>query len=311
MQDIQAREKGQGRARPWYRLQAKSNKTAELWIYDEISWWGVSAASLVDELREIDADQIDVHINSPGGDVFDGIAIYTALKEHPADIHVRIDALAASIASVIAMSGDRISITKPGSMMIHDAWGLAIGNAEDMRTMAAVLDTQSDIIATVYADRAGGTRDEWRTRMKDELWLDSKMALDLGLVDEIRGEEATEEGQAAAARWDLSIFNRAEPGGSPPPPAPDPEPKIGDSGLPDVEVTWDDLPDAAFVGLSACLTDAATDRFEYDPDLVREAIRERAENAPAEPKVESRVVTTARTHVSMEELATALWEGLQ
>jgi ATP-dependent protease ClpP protease subunit len=187
----------------WYRIQAKAGSdTTDVYIYDEIGYWGTTAQDFVKELQDVSTSKIDLHLNSPGGDVFDGIAIYTALKEHKATVNVRIDALAASIASVIAMSGDTRSITKPGTMMIHDGWGLAVGNAQDMREMADLLDQQSDIIANIYTDRAGGSRDQWRERMKAETWYNAEEAKAAGLVDEIRGDSKDTENS-----WDLSIFN--------------------------------------------------------------------------------------------------------
>lgn len=283
----------------WYRIvRNQASDEAELWIYDEISWWGVSAQDLVNELKDITENKIKVHLNSPGGDVFDAIAIYTALKEHKARVEMRIDALAASAATLIAMAGDHISITKPGSMMIHDAWGMAIGNAEDMRAMGEVLDSQSDIIAQTYADRAGGTRDEWRTRMKAESWFNSAEALEVGLVDEIRNDDAATEEEAAktAAQWDLSIFNYAGRDKAPDPPT---------------EPSWDDIPDEAFVGLGPVLQEVAEPPFDYDPDIVRTAITDRAENAPAPPRVEPRTVAEAPNHIDLEEFGQVLWEALQ
>jgi hypothetical protein len=100
---------------------------------------------------------------------------------------------------------------------------------------------------------------------------------------------------------------------SPPPPTPDPDPAWAPSPAfdPDVDVTWDDLPDAMFSGLSEVVHGAAEDPFEYDAEIMKEAIRERAFNAPAEPKVEPRVVTEAPATISLEELGTLLWEGLR
>jgi ATP-dependent protease ClpP protease subunit len=191
----------QGRT-DWYRIEAKAGSdTTEVYVYDEIGYWGVTAQDFVDELKGISTSKIELHLNTPGGEVFDGIAIYNALKEHSATVTTKIDALAASIGSVIAMAGDTIDIAKAGTMMIHDGHGIAIGNAKDMREMADLLDKVSDTIADIYANRAGGTRDEWRTAMKAETWYNAEEAVAAGLADEIRGD-----GSAPDNSWDLSIY---------------------------------------------------------------------------------------------------------
>src|SRR6266498_184276 len=140
----------------WYRISNKAEDTTLIDIYDEISWFGISAADFVKELRAVSTPKIELHINSPGGDVFDGVAIYNALRQHDAQVHVVIDSLAASAASFIAMAGDKITATATAMLMIHDAWGLVNGNAADMRDAADRLDKHSDNIASIYAARAGG-----------------------------------------------------------------------------------------------------------------------------------------------------------
>lgn len=190
--------------RDWYRITNRAG-LAEIAIYDEIGMLGVSAQDFVAELRGLKAERIDLHLNSPGGEVFEGFAIYNALREHPAQVHVQVDSLAASIASVIAMAGDRIEMAKTATMMIHDGMGLAVGNAADMRKTADLLDQMSDTIAGVYADRAGGTVADWRDRMRAETWYTAQEALDAGLCDAITGQGSGD----MSAKWDLSIFNYA------------------------------------------------------------------------------------------------------
>jgi len=190
----------------WFRFeknQADPN-IADIWIYDEIGYFGITAADFVQELQSIQQPIINLHLNTPGGDVFDGIAIFTALKNSPAQVNIYVDALAASIGSVIAMAGDRIVMAKHSRMMIHEAFGLAIGNADDMRKMSQRLDSTSDIIASIYADRAGGDQAAWRQRMKDETWFTDQQAVDAGLADEVGSPSSTASQQAA--RFDLSIF---------------------------------------------------------------------------------------------------------
>jgi ATP-dependent protease ClpP protease subunit len=197
------------RARPWWRIEnAATGDTADIYLFDEISWFGVTARDVIDELRALEAEKITLHINSPGGDVFDGIAIYQALRAHPAEITTRVEGLAASIATVIAMAGDRIVMAKHSTMMIHDPWGFTIGNAEDHEKQAAVLNQLGDEIASIYAEQADtGTRHDqqvakWRAKMRAETWYTDQQAVDDGLADEV------DEGTAASAknRFDLSVF---------------------------------------------------------------------------------------------------------
>jgi ATP-dependent protease ClpP protease subunit len=190
----------------WYRITNKAEDLTLIDIYDEIGWFGITAAEFVKDLRGITTPKIELHINSPGGDVFDAVAIYTSLRQHDAAVHVIIDSLAASAASFIAMAGDKITATANAMLMIHDAMGLVIGNAADMREMAGLLGKHSDNIASIYAARAGGDTQTWRDRMAEEVWYNADEAYKAGLVDEVEGE-----GRPVEDSWDLSIFGRTEP----------------------------------------------------------------------------------------------------
>lgn len=174
----------------WYEIKNLSAETVNIAIYDEIGFWGVTASDFVNELKGVSAQNIQLSINSPGGDVFDGLAILNSLRQHPATVNVVIDGVAASAASFIAMAGDSVKIAPQAMMMIHDASGLVMGNAQDMQEMAALLEKTSDNIASVYAQRAGGTQEEWRTAMKAETWYTDQEAVDAGLADEILSEDA-------------------------------------------------------------------------------------------------------------------------
>lgn len=170
----------------WYEIRNADGDKAVLRIYDEIHWlFGVTPEDFARELDEITADEIEVQINSPGGDVFDGIAIYNALRAHPARITTRVDGIAASIASVIVQAGDHRVMLSGSQMMIHEAWGLAIGPAADMREMADLLDRQTANIANIYAERSGGDAAEFRERMTDETWLTAEEAVEAELADEV------------------------------------------------------------------------------------------------------------------------------
>lgn len=185
----------------WYRIEnSASSGVTGVYIYDEIGFWGVSASDFMDALRQINTGVIELHLNSPGGDVFDGIAIYNCLRAHKARVDVVVDSLAASAASVIAQAGDTITMMPGSQIMIHEASGLCMGNAEDMAEMARMLDQQSDNIAGIYAQAAGGERDEWRTRMKAETWYMAEEAVEIGLADRVAVDEPSEDDAPAARR---------------------------------------------------------------------------------------------------------------
>jgi ATP-dependent protease ClpP protease subunit len=158
---------------------------AEIYVYDYIGDWGVTAGDFVAELRGVGDLPIDLHINSEGGSVFDGLAIYNALRNHSQPVTAYVDALAASAASFIAMAASKVIIAKNASMMIHDAIGFAMGNAADMRALAELLDESSETIAELYDDHAGGGVSKWRDLMKAETWYRGQAAVDAGLADEV------------------------------------------------------------------------------------------------------------------------------
>jgi ATP-dependent protease ClpP protease subunit len=174
---------------PFWRFENKDSADPELWIYADIgfSWWddGITAMDFAKELSEVKAKRLTVRINSRGGDVFDGVAIANLIREHPATVTVKVDALAASIASVIAMAGDTIVMGDQSQMMIHDASGFSMGNAADMRETADLLDMISDNIAGAYAKKAGGDAKDWRKVMQGEKWYTAQEAVDAGLADEL------------------------------------------------------------------------------------------------------------------------------
>lgn len=186
---LQVRTEPEGGSRDWYSIRNVSDTEAEIFIYDEIGYWGTTAADFIKDLRDIKATSITVRINSPGGDVFDGIAIHNALQRHKADVTVYVDGIAASAASFIAMAGNTVLMSKHSQMMIHDASGFAYGPADDMRKMADILDKSSNTIASMYAAKSGGTTDEWRQKMRDETWFTDQEAVDAGLADGIDGED--------------------------------------------------------------------------------------------------------------------------
>lgn len=191
--------------RRWYAINNKAGPVATVRIYDEIGFFGVTAENFVAEIDQISAPEMVVAINCPGGDVFDGIAIYNALRTHPAKVTTRVDSLAASAASLIVQAGDSRVMLSSSQMMIHEAWGISVGTAKDMREFAGLLDKQSDILASVYAARSGKDVGEFRTLMTDETWLTDKEAVEQGLADEvIEPSSAAKIAPAALARKTLN-----------------------------------------------------------------------------------------------------------
>jgi ATP-dependent Clp endopeptidase proteolytic subunit ClpP len=186
----------------WYWIRNESDK-AVVRIYDEISWWGVTADDLASEIAKITASEIEVQINSPGGDVFDGLAIYNALRMHPARVTTRIDGLAASAASFIVQAGDHRVIVQSAQMMIHEARGAVWGTADEIRQFADLVAQQNDVMAQLYAQRAGGDVEHFRELMTATTWFTDQQALDEGLVDELyvppRQEASTKTRPAATA----------------------------------------------------------------------------------------------------------------
>lgn len=209
--------------RPWYRIANQSADEAEVMLYDEVGGWlGATADEFIADLRGITAPNILLRVNSPGGQVYEGIAIANALRAHPANVTVQVDGLAASIASVIAMAGDQVRMMPNAMLMLHEASGLTVGNAADHRDTADLLDKISGNIADAYAARAGGTRDEWRQVMVDETWYTAEEAVAAGLADEAvpapkRGDSPPE----MRKEFDLAAYGYAGP---PKPAAPKPGP---------------------------------------------------------------------------------------
>lgn len=192
----------------WYRIKAQADGPVQVHIFDEVGYFGVTAKDFTSDLAQIKGD-LEVHLNTPGGEVFDGIAIFNALKQRDGIVRVVIDSLAASIGSVIAMAADpgQLVIAKNASMMIHDGFGMGIGNAADLRDLADLLDKTSDNIAGIYADRTGQPASQWRDAMLAETWYIGQEAVDAGLADFVQGAEPAEPAALTlAATWDLSIF---------------------------------------------------------------------------------------------------------
>lgn len=192
---------------------ANAGKSATMRIYGPIDSWGapfgVSAEEFGQALDALsdDVDTINMHMHSPGGEVFEGLAIMNQLRQHKAKVNLVVDGIAASIASVIAMGADTVAMAPGAQMMIHDASGICIGTAEDMATMNARLESLSSNIADVYAARAGGDPSDWRAAMQPESWFKAQEAVDAGLADRVLSKD--EAPVQPTATFDLSMFAHA------------------------------------------------------------------------------------------------------
>lgn len=170
----------------WFRMQAGEQGDADIYIYDEIGFWGVTAKQFISDLNALgDITHINLHINSPGGDVFEGIAIFNALKTHGASITVYVDGVAASMASVIAMVGNPVIMPENAFMMIHKPLCLVGGNAEDMRKKADLLDKIEAAMSSAYTQKAGKTTDEIAVMLADETWMSGAECLAQGFADQV------------------------------------------------------------------------------------------------------------------------------
>lgn len=190
-------------------LGGEQGDKTDIYLYDVIdSWggyWGISASDIA--LALIGAGDVTVHVNSPGGEATEALAIYAQFRQHPGKVTMRIDGLAASAASMVAMAGQPVIMEPNAMMMIHDAWDIAIGNAAEIRDRADLLDKMSQNMATMYQAKAGGDADEWRARMTPkDTWYTAAEAVEIGLADSISTVDAGDLVEAAgfAAAWDLN-----------------------------------------------------------------------------------------------------------
>ncbi|HCL3777359.1 TPA: Clp protease ClpP, partial [Pseudomonas aeruginosa] len=175
--------------RPELRAASGDNPDTTITIYEPIGydWWtgeGVTAKRIAGALRAIGGDvDVTVNINSPGGDVFEGLAIYNLLREHKGKVSVNIIGLAASAASFIAMAGDEIRIGRAAFLMIHNAWLIAMGNRNDLREIADWLEPFDMTLADIYAQRTGIDIDDIVKQMDAETWIGGREAVDKGWAD--------------------------------------------------------------------------------------------------------------------------------
>lgn len=173
-----------------FEIKASSAKTVEMFIYGDISRYDISAKEVGSALKELDAkvSNIDIRLLSPGGDVFEGIAIYNLIKRQDRKVTVYVDGLAGSIASIIMLAGDEVVMGEGSQVFIHKPWSIKAGNANDFQEMIEQLDRVENEMLKIYSKKMNASDTEILKMMSDETWFNSDEALEYGLVDKISDE---------------------------------------------------------------------------------------------------------------------------
>ena len=184
----------------WYNIQNKAGETADIYIFDEIGTYGVTAQDFISEIKGLKDMPINIRINSLGGDVFDGMAMYNVIKRREAKTTVYIEGIAASIATIIALGADEVIMAENSLFMIHNAWGGTSGEAKDMRKTAETLDKITSELTDIYVKKTGLSYDALAEMMDEETWLNAEEAFRLGFIDTIS------DSIKVAAKYDVSKF---------------------------------------------------------------------------------------------------------
>lgn len=261
----------------WYRIENAAADRASVYLYDEIGGWGVYAEEFVAAAAEITAKQIDLHVNSPGGSVWDGLAIMAYIANHSAHWTAHVDGIAGSAASFLIQAADRIQVNGQSQIMIHNASGCCCGEAKDMRAAADVLDSISSDIAQVYHEASGTPVATWLERMAAETWYTGEAAVAAGLADEHVPTTRRREGREDSPESKTGLGA----GGVPRSAVPEPDDNGGDEGHSD-----DELPDADLSALGDVIRSAVAPLAEPDPpawdrDVFRAAVEQVANDMPA------------------------------
>lgn len=198
------------RAAPSIRADVAGD-VAHVYVYDVIdSYWGASASALIEALAAADGKPVHMHVNSPGGDVFEARAMVSAVRAHQArggSVVAYIDGLAASAATYLALAGDSVHIAEGGMFMVHNAWTFAYGNKAELRSTADLLDKIDGTIAADYARKTGAKAEQITEWMDAETWFTADEALAAGFVDSVT--RPAESDDAKAARWNLAAYANA------------------------------------------------------------------------------------------------------
>lgn len=185
----------------WYKIEAKSDEEIEIFIYDVIGYPYTDVSGLIQYLGSVKDKKILIRINSPGGDVFDGMALYNAIAAHPGGVITRIESLAASIGSVIAVAGKEVQAYKNTMMMIHNSWVLAMGNQYGLQEIIEIMQKVDENLIEAYTGKSKMGKREVAQMMKDTTWLNAKEMKEKGLIDTII------DGKAVRAQFDISVFS--------------------------------------------------------------------------------------------------------
>ena len=184
---------------------AEDDDARSISVYDVIGqdYWtgeGVTAKRVAGALRSMGSGPVTVNVNSPGGDMFEGLAIYNLLREHKGEVTVKVLGLAASAASIIAMAGDKVQIARAGFLMIHNAWVVAVGNRNDLREYADTLEPFDSAMADIYAARTGQSQKAMAKLMDAETWIGGSAAVEDGFADELlASDQVKQDGGKAKA----------------------------------------------------------------------------------------------------------------
>tara|TARA_R110002074_G_scaffold294532_3_gene466139 strand:+ start:2494 stop:3516 length:1023 start_codon:yes stop_codon:yes gene_type:complete len=187
----------------WYNIKnvAESN-IAEVMIYDEIGMYGVDAKSFIDDVKNLPKDtSVLLRINSPGGSVIDGLAIYDAISRLPQKVTSRIEGIAASMASVIALAADEVIMSENSLYMIHNVWGGEVGESDDLRKAADLMDKMGERLVNIYVSKSGNTEEQIRAWMDEETWFNSTEAKEAGFINLV------EEPIKMAAKFDIKKYD--------------------------------------------------------------------------------------------------------
>jgi len=186
----------------WFKVN-KDKEVPEIMIYDIIgdAWDGITSKEFAKELMQIDSDEVVIRINSPGGLVYEGLAIYNALRQFPGTVTTRVDAVAASIASVIFMAGDVREMPESSDIMIHKPWSYVSGDAENMRNEADELDRVQNMLEEIYEKGTGMDREEITNMVNSTTWSSGPEALEMGFATNL-----LEDAKIAACMFDLNLL---------------------------------------------------------------------------------------------------------
>ena len=267
--------------RTWYNFKQTDTDPAVLSIFDDIGAFGVSAKSFLNDLASAQGDSVRVEINSPGGDVFAGLAIYNGLRNSGKKVNVRVLGLAASAASLVAMAGDTIEMPENSFMMVHNPWGFAMGGASDMRDTADMLDKLGVSLASTYAKRTGKSAEEITALLDAETWMSAAEAVDAGFATAVISEVPVKaafdlDRLPANVRAAYASAKASAPAPAPAPvPAPAPAPAPEDDPAPTLADTIESQ--AAAADLSAFAAVFAADASLDTQDKIAARIAEARE----------------------------------